>query len=56
MPIFCGIDDKTRKHYYQWGENGKKYYYSLNSSSSRTRAYNKALKQGRAISISKKNK
>jgi len=38
---------------YKWGDNGKAYKYTAGNKSSRERAKNKALKQGRAIEMSK---
>ncbi len=40
---------KNGKPAYKWGDSGKAYTYTAGDKSSRTRAKNKALKQGRAI-------
>lgn len=50
MPIIQGYTTKNgeRKGYYQWGESGKRYYYSPGDKSSRTRAKNNAKEQQRA--------
>ena len=45
MPVKYGKDKKGR--FARWGRRGKKYYYS--NKASRTRAVNKAKRQGRAI-------
>ena len=50
MPIQQGIDEVGE--YYQFGDQGKKYYFT-NSRNMNT-AYMLAKKQGQAISISKK--
>lgn len=52
MNLINGQDIKGR--YYKFGPGGKKYYYKAGHSASRTRAKNKAMKQGRAMAISKK--
>lgn len=49
MPTKFGKDIKGC--YARWG-SGTKYYYNCTSKSSKTRAKNKADKQGKAISIS----
>lgn len=51
MPVQKGTEtvQGERKGYFKWGSTGKKYYYWLDSERSKTIAYNKALKQGRAI-------
>ena len=54
MPIHAGIDNNG-KHYYQWGSQ-KKYYYNIDSERSRALAYNKCLKQAKAIYSSKNKK
>lgn len=51
MPVKRGID--YNGSYFQWGNSGHKYYFISNNKKSRDIAYKKALKQGRAISISK---
>jgi len=50
MPIRRGHD--SHGYFYQWG-GAKKYYYVANNPSSRTKAKNKAAKQGRAIELHK---
>lgn len=52
MPIHKGYDRNKKKFYYQFGETGKKYYFSQNEKS-RDIAYSKALRQARAIEFSK---
>jgi len=47
MPVKRGKDSKGP--YYRWGNSGKKYHYTANNKSSRTRAHNNAARQGRAI-------
>jgi hypothetical protein len=37
------------KYYYQYGDNGTKYYFKKNNDKSREHAYDKALKQSQAI-------
>lgn len=54
MPINIGYDKLGS--YYQFGKTGKKYYYNPKSSRSKIMAYNKALKQSKAIEWSKHNK
>ncbi len=47
MPIH---ESKDRDGYYfQWGNHGKKYYYNPYNQKSRAIAYNKSLRQARAI-------
>lgn len=46
MPVHQGKDSNGT--YYQWGSSGKKYYYSADSSESKSRAKNKAENQGQA--------
>lgn len=46
MPIHRGRSGN--KCYYQWGNHGAKYMYTPGNTASRTRAYNKALRQERA--------
>lgn len=47
MPVQRGTDSKGP--FYRWGNSGKKYRYTAGNKSSRSRAYNRAAKQGRAI-------
>lgn len=47
MPVIRGKD--KRGYYYRYGDNGKRYYYRKGHPSSRTRAKNKAKRQGYAI-------
>lgn len=51
MPAKRGYTTKggDRVGYYQWGNSGKKYYYTPGSERSRKRAKTKAQKQGQAI-------
>ena len=51
MPVIRGKDDKGL--YFKYGSKGHKYYYIKNDKESRTKAQNKAKKQGRAIEWSK---
>lgn len=46
MPIHKGYDNKKHKYYYQWG-NQKKYYFT--NQQNEIIAYNKAVRQARAI-------
>ena len=46
MPVHRG------QNYYQWGEHGKKYYYTPGDKESREEAKAKAELQGRAIKAS----
>lgn len=50
MPINQGYTTVNGKRmgYYQWGSEGKKYYYTPGDESERERAYQKALNQQRA--------
>lgn len=48
MPI------KRHRNYYQYGETGKKYYYTSGDKQSRSHAKRKAVKQMRAIKARKK--
>ena len=50
MPI------KTTKSYVQFGKTGKKYYFINGNKESERKAREKAISQGRAIEISKRNK
>lgn len=52
MPIRAGSNKKGL--FYRWGAKGKQYYFDPWSKRSIRAAYNKALKQGVAISISKR--
>lgn len=54
MPVERGKDSKGA--YYRWGDKGKKYYYQAGNVLSRTRSYQQALKQGRAIAVSKRSR
>jgi hypothetical protein len=54
MPIRAGSNKKGL--FYRWGTRGTKYYFDPYSKRSVKAAYNKALKQGVAISISKRRK
>lgn len=58
MPVnFKKTTDKNKVFYYtQWGTTGKKYYFDPKSTRSIMIAYKKAVKQGQAISISKRKK
>lgn len=47
MPIHRGSDAKGS--YYQWGNTGKKYYYTSNNAKSRDIAKKKAQRQATAI-------
>lgn len=47
MPVHRGQDSKG-KAFYQWGNSGKKYYYTSNNEQSREKAKKKAQLQGRA--------
>ena len=47
MPIHRGKDSKGT--YYQWGDSGKKYYYTTGDSKSRKKAREKAEEQAKAI-------
>lgn len=51
MPIINSKDNKG--YFYQFGLTGKKYYYSPVNKESQIKAYNKCLKQSRAIEYSK---
>lgn len=54
MPIKAKKDKKG--NFFQFGKTGKKYYYRMNDIRSRELAYDKALRQGQAISISKRRR
>lgn len=43
MPVHRGVN------FYQWGENGAKYYYIVGNALSRKQARAKAVLQGKAI-------
>jgi len=47
MPVHCGRDKNGP--YYQWGDSGKKYYYTSGNKQSRDAAKEKSHKQGVAI-------
>ena len=47
MPVKRGQDKQGR--FYQWGTDGKRYYYRPEDESSRKRARARATMQGRAI-------
>ena len=54
MPVELGTDTKGK--FCRWGQQGKKYYYYIHEGNligSFNYAYEKALKQGRAIEWSK---
>ena len=59
MPVYRGRDKNG--YFYQWGKNAPghkkwtKYYYTSNNSNSRSRAKQKAIKQGMASLISRNN-
>lgn len=46
MPVHRGKDSSGP--YYQWGNHGKKYYYTANNVKTRENAKNSATKQGQA--------
>jgi len=54
MPIYEKLDKKGP--YFQYGSVGKKYYFLKNSKISRDAAYQKALKQTKAIHASEARK
>ncbi len=54
MPINIGKDKKG--NYYHFGDKGKKYYFDPHNAASIRIAYNKTLKQSRAIEWSKHRK
>ena len=47
MPVFQRRD--SRGTFFQWGDDGKKYYFDPNSLASAARARRKARKQGQAV-------
>lgn len=51
MPINSGYEiiDGDQKGFYRYGKKGKKYYYTPGDDEGREKAYNKALKQMKAI-------
>ncbi len=51
MPIHLRHDKKLGKHYYQYGNSGKKYYFTTKLG--QDNAYHKAVKQTAAINIQK---
>lgn len=51
MPVKKHTDDKGRQ-YYQYGKHGKKYYFTKGDSRSKYEARWKAIRQGKAISVS----
>lgn len=52
MPVMLGTDKSGS--YARWGNRGKKYYYIPNNKISRERAKTLALKQGKAIWVSRR--
>ncbi|HEY7468343.1 MAG TPA: hypothetical protein VIC07_02270 [Acidimicrobiia bacterium] len=50
MPVRRGKD--SNGPYFQWGDRGKKYYYTAGDKSSRSNAKVKATRQGRAARAS----
>ena len=54
MPIYQGTDNKGS--YYQWGSEGKKYYFNQYNFRSMKIAHNKAIKQGMANILMAKKK
>ena len=48
MPIKIHFDNYNNSYYYQYG-NQKKYYFDISSERSQKMAYNKCLKQAKAI-------
>ena len=58
MPIRKGsvVIGNTKLYYYQFGTRGTKYFFSPNNKKQENLAYNKCLKQSRAIEFSKYNK
>ena len=51
MPVTQGFDHNGI--FYRWGTQGKKYYYTNTNTSTQLKAYEKALRQGRAIAITR---
>lgn len=51
MPIYRKHDSKG--YYFQYGNNGSKYYYNVHSKDSVQKAYEKAVKQTKAVHASK---
>ena len=56
MPVHRGIDSKTGRPFFQWGQHGKKYFYTSGDIQSRQKAKAKAARQGRAIEFRKHHK
>ena len=54
MPLMNGKDKNGA--YYKYGKTGKKYYYQQGNKLSRSLAKSRAMKQARAINISKRKK
>jgi hypothetical protein len=52
MPI-REIISPFHDNYFQYGYTGKKYYYNVHSNASRQNAYNRALRQAKAIHSNK---
>lgn len=52
MPIYQRIDSKG-KYFFQYGNHGKKYYFTPSSKLSKLSAYKKALKQTAAAHANK---
>lgn len=52
MPIHLRFDRNKDKYYFQWG-NQKKYYFDHSSQRSAKSAYNKVIKQVKAIYANK---
>ena len=50
MPVKKGQDRVG--HFYMWGNNGKKYYFSMDDLNSEKLAYYYAVQQGKAIHAS----
>ena len=51
MPIHKRVD--STGHYYQYGESGKKYYFTVGDAASEVEALEKAKRQSAAIHASK---
>ena len=56
MPIQIGKDNIVKKFYVRFGTHGKKYYFDERRIESYNDAYNKALKQSKAIHYFKNHK
>lgn len=54
MPVHreCTTKNNKRKCYYQWGQSGKKYWYTPGNETERRRAKKKAVEQGMAAHAS----